>query len=245
MLIAFIYFAVHKWKELTGNHAKLVKYEMPENMSFIKLEHVRQYDHDPSMEIMEEDVEIYYSIDQGFFGSVYLVKYLNQFAALKCSKETSFTMKEEIDLMLKIGNHENIIKLLGICYGLSSLQDVGGPPPYPILEYAEFGNLRAFLRFQRNIGQVNHKLELVCITLKFIIEKAKEVAEGMHFLSTKNIVHGDLAARNILLTKDHTQAITAKISDFGLSKALYYGYYRKKNNGHLPFKWMSFEAMKG
>ena len=48
---------------------------------------------------------------------------------------------------------------------------MGGPPPYPILEYAEFGNLRAFLRFQRNIGQVNHKLELVCVTLKFIIEK--------------------------------------------------------------------------
>ena len=67
----------------------------------------------------------------------------------------------------------------------------------------------------------------------------------MHFLATKNIVHGDLAARNILVTKDYSQNIKTKISDFGLSKSLYYGYYRKKNNGHLPFKWMSFEAMKG
>ena len=41
-----------------------------------------------------------------------------------------------------------------------------------------------------------------------------------------------------------TKCLTAKISDFGLSKALYYGYYRKTNNGHLPFKWMSLEAMR-
>ena len=61
-------------------------------------------------------------------------------------------MTEEIDLMLQIGNHKNIIKLHGICYYLSKLQDIAGPPPYPVLEYAECGNLRTFLRFQRNIG---------------------------------------------------------------------------------------------
>ena len=33
--------------------------------------------------------------------------------ALTSNSETSFTMTEEIDLMLKIGNHENIIRLLG------------------------------------------------------------------------------------------------------------------------------------
>ena len=39
----------------------------------------------------------------------------------------------------------------------------------------------------------------------------------MHFLFSKHIYHGDLAARNILLTDE----LDAKISDFGLSKRLY------------------------
>ena len=77
--------------------------------------------------------------------------------------------------------------------------------------------------------------------MKFIVEKAIEIAAGMNYLAEQNVVHGDLAARNVLVTKN----LTCKISDFGLSKALYYGYYRKKNNGHLPFKWMSHEAMTG
>lgn len=55
-------------------------------LSYFQLEQVREYDHDPSIEIDQSKIEIYYSIDQGFFGSVYLVKYNNQFAALKCSK---------------------------------------------------------------------------------------------------------------------------------------------------------------
>jgi receptor tyrosine kinase-like orphan receptor 1 len=39
----------------------------------------------------------------------------------------------------------------------------------------------------------------------------------MHFLTTHHIYHGDLAARNVLLT----ESLDVKISDFGLSKRLY------------------------
>ena len=86
----------------------------------------------------------------------------------------------------------------GICYKLNSLQDVAGPPPYPILEYAEYGNLRAFLRHQRNIGSVIQKVEMICISMKFIVEKAIEIAAGMNYLAEQSVVHGDLAARNVL-----------------------------------------------
>lgn len=45
-----------------------------------------------------------------------------------------------------------------------------------------------------------------------------EISDGMAFLASKKVVHADLAARNILLDNN----FAAKISDFGLSRKLYY-----------------------
>jgi len=54
------------------------------------------------------------------------------------------------------------------------------------------------------------------LTVANIMELMHQVAQGMAYLESKNYVHRDLAARNVLLVDEHH----AKISDFGMSKAL-------------------------
>ena len=49
-----------------------------------------------------------------------------------------------------------------------------------------------------------------------IVGLMHQVSMGMKYLEEKNFVHRDLAARNVLLVNQQF----AKISDFGLSKAL-------------------------
>lgn len=54
-------------------------------------------------------------------------------------------------------------------------------------------------------------------------------------------MHGDLAARNILLCENNI----VKICDFGLAKTMYKDdNYKKKGDGPLPIKWMAIESIR-
>ncbi len=68
-----------------------------------------------------------------------------------------------------------------------------------------------------------------------------EIATGMEYLAGKNLVHGDLATRNILLDENKK----AKLCDFGLSRRLYdNASYLKSHNEPLPWRWMSPESLR-
>lgn len=67
------------------------------------------------------------------------------------------------------------------------------------------------------------------ITTIDLLSWAFQVSRGMEFLSSKHILHGDLAARNILLCENNI----VKICDFGLARHLRYlpmYTYLKKGN---------------
>ncbi|XP_057377778.1 mast/stem cell growth factor receptor kita-like isoform X2 [Daphnia carinata] len=73
-----------------------------------------------------------------------------------------------------------------------------------------------------------------------LISWAFQITRGMDYLVSKKVLHGDLAARNILLADDGV----AKVADFGMSRKLYYDEnYEKKGQGLMPVKWMAIESL--
>ncbi|XP_046647046.1 platelet-derived growth factor receptor alpha-like [Daphnia pulicaria] len=73
-----------------------------------------------------------------------------------------------------------------------------------------------------------------------LISWSFQVARGMDYLVSKKVLHGDLAARNILLADDGV----AKVADFGMAKKMYYEEHNeKKGQGLMPVKWMAIESL--
>lgn len=67
---------------------------------------------------------------------------------------------------------------------------------------------------------------------------AFQIARGMDYLSSRNVLHGDLTLRNVFLCDDNI----VKISDYGLAKNLYKSdnYPTSESN---PLKRLALESM--
>lgn len=72
----------------------------------------------------------------------------------------------------------------------------------------------------------------------------KQAASGMMHLVSKNIIHRDLALRNLLITRTGNE-YTVKVSDFGLSRITQQNSYYKvsSENINVPVRWTSPEAI--
>jgi len=158
------------------------------------------------------------------------------------SEKEVLDLVKEIEIMKAVGGHDNIVNLLGAC------TQPAGQPLMAILEYAEHGNLRDFLRARRGVifsstDQLDgsHSVRPPRpVTTKEMVRFAFQVARGMEFLAGRRCVHRDLAARNILVARGKV----AKVADFGLARDLEQtDYYRRVGDGKLPVLWMSPESL--
>uniref|UniRef100_A0A8C1AMD7 Tyrosine-protein kinase n=1 Tax=Cyprinus carpio carpio TaxID=630221 RepID=A0A8C1AMD7_CYPCA len=168
-------------------------------------------------------------LGSGNFGTVlrgvYQMKKTQKIVAVKILKndDNNAAVKEEMlreaNVMQQLDN-PYIVRMIGICEAESLML---------VMELAELGPLHKFLQKNKHISMKN------------ITELVHQVSMGMKYLEEHNFVHRDLAARNVLLVTQHY----AKISDFGLSKALTEeeNYYKAKGHGKWPLKWYAPECM--
>ncbi|KAL1773521.1 macrophage colony-stimulating factor 1 receptor [Sigmodon hispidus] len=213
--------------------------------------------------------------------------------AVKMLKSTAHAdekeaLMSELKIMSHLGQHENIVNLLGAC--------THGGPVLVITEYCCYGDLLNFLRRKAEAmlgpslspahnpeGDTSYKnihlekkyvrrdsgfssqgvdtyVEMRPVStssndsfeqdldkeasrpleLWDLLQFSSQVAQGMAFLASKNCIHRDVAARNVLLTSGHV----AKIGDFGLARDIMNdANYVVKGNARLPVKWMAPESI--
>ncbi|XP_066584360.1 proto-oncogene tyrosine-protein kinase receptor Ret [Prorops nasuta] len=222
---------------------------------------------DPKWEFPRSRLTIEQVLGEGEFGRVLRAKAVDiggwpgpTTVAVKTLKEGACA-SELADLLseyqlLKETQHPNVIRLLGAC-------TAPGGPVYLIIEFAEFGSLRNYLRRSRHLesegrvpcstsllsaspNNITEDLQSVdttsnyAITPRDILSFAWQISKGMAYLADIKLVHRDLAARNVLLAAGKV----CKISDFGLTRDVYEDdAYLKRSKGRVPVKWMAPESL--
>ncbi|XP_043946567.1 tyrosine-protein kinase JAK2-like [Protopterus annectens] len=117
-------------------------------------------------------------------------------------KNYSGSFFEAASMMSQV-SHTHLILVHGICVGIENVM---------VQEYVKYGALDIYLKKNKNTASV---------TTSWKLEVTKQAAYALSFLEDKNIIHGNVCAKNILLAREgdpeNGSPPFIKLSDPGIS----------------------------
>eukprot|EP01118_Nematostelium_gracile_P006220 TRINITY_DN2006_c0_g1_i2.p1 TRINITY_DN2006_c0_g1~~TRINITY_DN2006_c0_g1_i2.p1 ORF type:complete len:570 (+),score=96.57 TRINITY_DN2006_c0_g1_i2:39-1748(+) len=177
---------------------------------------------DPKWNINYNEITIVKEIGQGEFGVVYQGLWRNAKVVMKTVKlstdQAVADFYKEIQNLTKLRPHPNVCTFLGMC----------SDPLCIVTELVVKGSLDELL------ADSHFKLDL-----KLAIDMCTNVATGLNHIHYENILHCDLAARNLLVTEQ----LTLKVADFGMSRLTNSGVYEVGREKNFPVRWTSPETL--
>ncbi|KAF7391884.1 hypothetical protein HZH68_011427 [Vespula germanica] len=127
----------------------------------------------------------------------------------------------------------NVARILGVC--------AAEPAPWTIIEYTELGDLAHYLQYSVPLtGTLRPTCNLKTLSQNCLLYMGTQIASGMRYLESKNLVHKDLAARNCLVGRSYT----VKVTDIAMCSDLY-----KKDYSDIggrppaPIRWLPWESI--
>ena len=137
------------------------------------------------------------------------------------AQEARAEFERELEFMAEMRNHRNVVAFYGV--SVSAAGDLA-----LVLEFCSHGALENALYGSED--------ELIAFSAKQKLSIAHDSACGLAHIHTQNLIHRDIAARNILL---HTSELTAKVADLGMARKLNQQAYQQMTRTRVgPLKWM-------
>ncbi|TNM87651.1 tyrosine-protein kinase RYK isoform X1 [Takifugu flavidus] len=145
------------------------------------------------------------------------------------ASEVQITMMLTESCKLRGLHHRNLLPISHVC-----TED--GEKPMVLLPFMAWGNLKLFLR-QCKLAEANNPQS---ISQQDLVYMAIQIACGMSYLSRREVIHKDLAARNCVID-DNMQV---KITDNALARDLFpMDYHCLGDNENRPVRWMALESL--